>query len=113
MPKTQMVCKTAHFSDKLYFSIGEVGSFFAIKPHVLRYWETAFPQLTPIRRHKRRYYRQADIKLIGKIKTLLYEQGFTIEGARLQLTQASRDIVDRLTEILRELEHPLETDRDQ
>ena len=72
--------------DKLYFSIGEVGELCDLKPHVLRYWEQEFPQLTPSkRRGNRRYYQRKDVLLVRQIKSLLYGKGYTIEGARLQL----------------------------
>jgi DNA-binding transcriptional MerR regulator len=72
--------------DKRYFTIGEVGKLCAVKPHVLRYWEQEFSQLKPIkRRGNRRYYQRDDVLLVRQIKRLLYEEGFTIEGARSQL----------------------------
>lgn len=72
--------------DKLYFTIGEVAKLCNLKPHVLRYWEQEFPQLSPTkRRGNRRYYQRKDLEIVCKIKTLLYKQGFTIEGARQQL----------------------------
>lgn len=72
--------------DKLYFSIGEVGELCDLKPHVLRYWEQEFPQLSPTkRRGNRRYYQRKDVLLVRQIKSLLYGKGYTIEGARLQL----------------------------
>src|SRR3989338_4239069 len=72
--------------DKLYFSIGEVGQLCDLKPHVLRYWEQEFPQLSPSkRRGNRRYYQRKDVLLVRQIKGLLYGKGYTIEGARLQL----------------------------
>lgn len=72
--------------DKLYFSIGEVGDLCNLKPHVLRYWEQEFPQLSPSkRRGNRRYYQRKDVLLVRQIKNLLYGKGYTIEGARLQL----------------------------
>ena len=68
---------------KRYFTIGEVGELCAVKPHVLRYWEQEFPQLKPVkRRGNRRYYQRQDVVLIRQIKSLLYDQGFTIGGAR-------------------------------
>ena len=71
---------------KRYFTIGEASRLCGVKPHVLRYWEQVFEQLHPAkRRGNRRYYRQADIATIRRIRTLLYEQGFTVEGARRQL----------------------------
>lgn len=76
--------------DKLYFSIGETAALCDIKPHVLRYWEQEFQQLTPIkRRGNRRYYQRKDILLVCTIKSLLYGQGFTIEGARAKLQAAA------------------------
>jgi DNA-binding transcriptional MerR regulator len=72
--------------DKLYFTIGEASGLCLVKPHVLRYWEQEFPQLSPAkRRGQRRYYQRDEIILIRRIKNLLYEQGFTIEGARAKL----------------------------
>ena len=71
---------------KRYFTIGEVSDLCAVKPHVLRYWEQEFPQLKPIkRRGNRRYYQRHDVLLIRQIRSLLYENGFTIGGARQQL----------------------------
>lgn len=73
--------------DKLYFTIGEVATLCDLKPHVLRYWEQEFPQLSPSkRRGNRRYYQRRDVVLIRSIKDLLYNQGYTIEGARQQLS---------------------------
>lgn len=71
---------------KRYFTIGEVSDLCAVKPHVLRYWEQEFTQLRPMkRRGNRRYYQHHEVLLIRKIRELLYEQGFTISGARNQL----------------------------
>ncbi len=73
--------------DKLYFTISEVGYLCAVKAYVLRYWEQEFPQLKPVkRRGNRRYYQHQDILLVRKIRKLLYQDGFTIEGARAQLS---------------------------
>ena len=72
---------------KRYFTIGEVSELCNVKPHVLRYWEQEFPQLKPVkRRGNRRYYQRKDVILVRKIRALLYEQGYTIEGARAQLS---------------------------
>lgn len=72
--------------DKRYFTIGEVSELCLVKPHVLRYWEQEFPQLKPVkRRGNRRYYQRDDVLVIREIRELLYEQGFTIGGARQQL----------------------------
>lgn len=80
--------------DKLYFTIGEVAKLCDLKPHVLRYWEQEFPQLSPSkRRGNRRYYQRKDVVLIRSIKDLLYNQGYTIDGARQQLSgeEAGKD----------------------
>lgn len=75
---------------KRYFTIGEVGELCLVKPHVLRYWEAEFPQLKPVkRRGNRRYYQRGDVILIRQIKSLLYEQGYTIGGARLKMNDKS------------------------
>jgi DNA-binding transcriptional MerR regulator len=74
--------------NKLYFTIGEVSKLCNLKTHVLRYWEQEFPQLNPSkRRGNRRCYQKKDILLVREIISLLYEQGFTIEGARTKLSQ--------------------------
>lgn len=71
---------------KRYFTIGEVSELCDVKPHVLRYWEQEFPQLKPVkRRGNRRYYQRHDVIMIRQIRSLLYEQGFTIGGARQRL----------------------------
>ena len=71
---------------KRYFTIGEVSELCGVKPHVLRYWEQEFPQLKPVkRRGNRRYYQRQDVIVIRQIRSLLYEQGFTIGGARNKL----------------------------
>ena len=71
---------------KRYFTIGEVSELCDVKPHVLRYWETELPSLTPVkRRGNRRYYQRHDVLMVRQIRGLLYEQGYTIGGARLRL----------------------------
>ncbi|WP_071058877.1 MerR family transcriptional regulator [Pelistega sp. MC2] len=71
---------------KRYFTIGEVSELCNVKPHVLRYWEQEFTQLSPVkRRGNRRYYQHHEVLLIRKIRELLYDQGFTISGARNRL----------------------------
>jgi DNA-binding transcriptional MerR regulator len=73
---------------KRYFSIGEVSDLCAVKPHVLRYWEQEFSQLKPMkRRGNRRYYQHHEVLMIRRIRDLLYEQGFTITGARNKLAE--------------------------
>ena len=75
---------------KRYFTIGEVGELCDVKPHVLRYWEQEFNQLKPQkRRGNRRYYQHHEVVLIRKIRELLYEQGFTISGARIRLDETA------------------------
>ncbi len=80
---------------KRYFTIGEVGDLCGVKPHVLRYWEQEFTQLRPMkRRGNRRYYQHHEVLMIRRIRELLYDQGFTISGARnklQELVQAERD----------------------
>jgi DNA-binding transcriptional MerR regulator len=74
---------------KRYFTIGEVSELCGVKPYVLRYWEQEFTQLKPMkRRGNRRYYQHHEVLLIRRIRDLLYEQGFTISGARNRLTEA-------------------------
>ena len=80
---------------KRYFTIGEVGDLCGVKPHVLRYWEQEFTQLRPMkRRGNRRYYQHHEVLMIRRIRDLLYDQGFTISGARnkmQEIVQAERD----------------------
>ena len=105
--------------DKLYFSIGEVSELCQLKPHVLRYWEQEFEQLSPSkRRGNRRYYQRKDLLLVRQIKNLLYSKGYTIEGARQHLagddSQAVRELqhshaklqsaITQLEKVLEELE---------
>src|SRR5690348_7872196 len=75
--------------DKLYFRIGEVSELTETKPYVLRYWETEFPTLKPERRSGHRLYRRKDVEMVFAIKRLLYEEGFTIEGARRHLSAST------------------------
>lgn len=75
---------------KRYFTIGEVSELCGVKPHVLRYWEQEFTQLKPVkRRGNRRYYQHHEVLLVRRIRELLYEQGFTISGARNQLNETN------------------------
>jgi len=100
---------------KRYFTIGEVSALCDVKPHVLRYWEQEFPQLSPVkRRGNRRYYQRRDVILIRQVQSLLYEHGFTISGARQWLlksdTMVGTDQTQRLAHKLRiELEDILQT----
>lgn len=80
---------------KRYFTIGEVSDLCGVKPHVLRYWEQEFTQLKPVkRRGNRRYYQHHEVLLIRRIRELLYEQGFTISGARNKLDSRMADGVE-------------------
>ncbi|MDO8862303.1 MerR family transcriptional regulator [Haliea sp. E1-2-M8] len=98
---------------KRYFTIGEVSELCAVKPHVLRYWEQEFPQLKPVkRRGNRRYYQREDVLTIRQIRTLLYDQGYTIGGARQRMTTEEPDplqldIQAVLKETIEELEDVL------
>ncbi|OMH38163.1 MerR family transcriptional regulator [Motiliproteus sp. MSK22-1] len=106
----------AAIPEKRYFSIGEVADLCGLKPHVLRYWEQEFEQLKPVkRRGNRRYYQRQDVVLIRQLCSLLYDQGFTIAGARQWLVgdnakqddvkyrQLLRQTIGELEEILSEL----------
>ena len=80
---------------KRYFTIGEVAELCGVKPHVLRYWEQEFTQLKPVkRRGNRRYYQHHEVLLIRRIRELLYEQGFTISGARNRLDGRGHEMAD-------------------
>ena len=95
---------------KRYFTIGEVSDLCAVKPHVLRYWEQEFPQLKPIkRRGNRRYYQRHDVIMIRQIRGLLYEEGFTIGGARQKLSgEGAKDDASQSHQIVRKLRSELE-----
>lgn len=99
---------------KRYFTIGEVSDLCVVKPHVLRYWEQEFPQLKPVkRRGNRRYYQRHDVIMIRQIRTLLYNEGFTIGGARQRLT-GNNEVVEKeepdtgTHELVRQLRRELE-----
>jgi DNA-binding transcriptional MerR regulator len=93
MPDTIKNVQLPPIPAKRYFTIGEVSDLCGVKPHVLRYWEQEFTQLKPVkRRGNRRYYQHHEVLLIRKIRELLYEQGFTISGARNRLDGA--DLVE-------------------
>jgi DNA-binding transcriptional MerR regulator len=95
---------------KRYFTIGEVSDLCQVKPHVLRYWEQEFPQLKPVkRRGNRRYYQRHDVLMIRQIRSLLYEQGFTIGGARQQLSgDMAKEDLQQSQQIVRQLRTELE-----
>jgi len=96
--------------SKRYFTIGEVSELCGVKAHVLRYWEQEFPQLRPVkRRGNRRYYQRHDVILIRQIRSLLYDQGFTIGGARQQLTgEQAKDETTQSQQVIRQLRSELE-----
>ena len=86
---------------KRYFTIGEVGDLCGVKPHVLRYWEQEFTQLRPMkRRGNRRYYQHHEVLLIRRIRELLYDQGFTISGARNRLVEGDAEVSAADDEVL-------------
>jgi DNA-binding transcriptional MerR regulator len=95
---------------KRYFTIGEVSELCGVKPHVLRYWEQEFEQLKPVkRRGNRRYYQRGDVIMIRQIRSLLYEQGFTIGGARQQLEgDTAQTDANRSQQIIRQVRMELE-----
>ncbi|MDH5407400.1 MAG: MerR family transcriptional regulator [Gammaproteobacteria bacterium] len=94
---------------KRYFTIGEVSDLCDVKPHVLRYWEQEFPQLKPVkRRGNRRYYQRQDVVMIRQIRSLLYEQGYTIGGARIQLTDTDKEGEITNKQTLQEIRQELE-----
>jgi len=95
---------------KRYFTIGEVSDLCAVKPHVLRYWEQEFPQLNPVkRRGNRRYYQRQDVLMIRQIRALLYDQGFTIGGARQRLSgDEAREDITQYKQLIRQMIAELE-----
>jgi DNA-binding transcriptional MerR regulator len=95
---------------KRYFTIGEVSELCGVKPHVLRYWEQEFPQLKPVkRRGNRRYYQRQDVLMIRQIRGLLYEQGFTIGGARQKMSgEDAREDVTQSQQIVHQIRTELE-----
>ena len=95
---------------KRYFTIGEVSELCAVKPHVLRYWEQEFPQLKPVkRRGNRRYYQRQDVLVIRQIRSLLYDEGFTIGGARQRLTgEEAKSDVSQSQQIIKQMRMELE-----
>ncbi|HXD83876.1 MAG TPA: MerR family transcriptional regulator [Rudaea sp.] len=95
---------------KRYFTIGEVSELCGVKPHVLRYWEQEFPNLKPVkRRGNRRYYQRHDVLMIRQIRSLLYDQGFTITGARARLDgQQAKMEVSITNQIVRQVRMELE-----
>lgn len=99
---------------KRYFTIGEVSDLCGVKPHVLRYWEQEFDDLNPVkRRGNRRYYQHHDVLMIRQIRALLYEQGYTIGGAKAHLTgdgskENTTEVKQLIQQIIGELEEVLD-----
>ena len=95
---------------KRYFTIGEVSELCAVKPHVLRYWEQEFPHLKPVkRRGNRRYYQRQDVLIIRQIRSLLYDEGFTIGGARQKLAgEEAKTDLSQSQQIIRQMRLELE-----
>lgn len=92
--RNQCISELPIIPDKRYFTIGEVANLCGVKPHVLRYWEQEFEQIKPVkRRGNRRYYQHKDVLMIRNIRKLLYEEGFTIEGARAKLVTDPSDVI--------------------
>ncbi len=96
--------------NKRYFTIGEVSELCEVKPHVLRYWEQEFPDLKPVkRRGNRRYYQRHDVVLIRQIRSLLYQEGYTIGGARQHLAgDVVREDAIQSQQMMRQLRTELE-----
>jgi DNA-binding transcriptional MerR regulator len=96
--------------SKRYFTIGEVSELCQVKPHVLRYWEQEFPDLKPVkRRGNRRYYQRQDVMLIRQIRSLLYQQGYTIGGARQHLTgDVAKDDSSQSQQLVKQIRGELE-----
>src|SRR5437899_2371689 len=96
MPEAAGTANAPEIPDKLFFRIGEVSTLLGLEPYVLRYWETEFPSLAPKKSGTgHRLYRRKDVELLLKIKHLLYEKRFTIEGARQTLQAEARAPKDR------------------
>jgi len=95
---------------KRYFTIGEVSDLCCVKAHVLRYWEQEFPQLTPVkRRGNRRYYQRQDVLMIRQIRSLLYDQGYTIGGAKQKLSgNDTKDDVTQAKQLIKQMIGELE-----
>ena len=106
---------TVEIPDKLYYKIGEVAALLKIKTHVLRYWETEFPVLQPVKsRSNQRLYRRKDVEIALLIKDLLYQQGFTIAGARKKISTDLRSSglpenhTESPTEVLKQIKTDLQ-----
>lgn len=112
MPSPAQSTDNSVIPGKRYFTIGEVAKLCDLKPHVLRYWEQEFKQIQPVKRTNRRYYQRQDVLLIRQIRSLLYEQGYTINGARqwlegegaegdsMKVRQLTRQTISELEDVL-------------
>ncbi len=99
----------ASIPSRRYFTIGEVSELCGVEPHVLRYWEEEFSQVQPTRRNKRRYYQRSDVLSIRHIRRLLYEEGYTIDGARRVISGERRGpVASRAREVIRDVIRELE-----
>lgn len=100
--------------DKIYFRIGEVSDFTGIKPYVLRYWESEFPEIQPIRRKSQRLYDRKAISTVLRIKHMLYDQNFTIAGAKKKLKEeaSQKKTTSKSTDLLHELINDLKSVKD-
>ncbi len=103
-------CELPILPSKRYFTIGEVSELCEVKPHVLRYWEQEFPQLKPVkRRGNRRYYQRQDVMMVRQIRSLLYEEGFTIGGARQKLAGSEAKVdANHSQQVIRQMRQELE-----
>jgi len=110
LPDTGSAHELPPIPAKRYFTIGEVAALCAVKPHVLRYWESEFPGLQPIkRRGNRRYYQRHDVLLVRHIRSLLYDHGYTIEGARTRLDSGhAREDATLSAQLIRQMRVELE-----
>ncbi|HXP52907.1 MAG TPA: MerR family transcriptional regulator [Bacteroidia bacterium] len=101
--------------DKIYFRIGEVSEYTGVKPYVLRYWESEFQEIQPIRRKSQRLYDRETILIIMRIKHMLYDQNFTIAGAKKKLREEmnQKRVSTRVNELLREILNELKSIKKQ
>jgi DNA-binding transcriptional MerR regulator len=101
--------------DKIYFRIGEVSEYTGVKPYVLRYWESEFQEIQPIRRKSQRLYDRETILLVMRIKHMLYDQNFTIAGAKKKLREEmnQKRVSTRVNELLREILNELKSIKKQ
>lgn len=119
MPEASHCSDLPPIPSKRYFTIGEVSDLCLVKPHVLRYWEQEFSQLKPVKRAgNRRYYQRQDVILVREIRSLLYQEGYTIGGARHRLEDTSQEsaaVIDKalVKNMLRDLKELAELLQDR